>query len=125
MFGLALVLTQFSLRYASPNHGALVTIPTSAILLWILAPLLLDWQSWDLSAAVIFAVVGTCNGIGVLALYAALARGPVLLVSPLVATYPLVTLALTAILFRSARISASLVVGVTMTVAGVIFVVAT
>jgi len=275
MFGLALVLTQFGLRYASPSHGALVSIPTSAILLWILAPLLPDWhQGWSLRAASIFAVVGllfpatvtlltfeanrqmgpsmsgalsnltplfavlpaavllsevprplqalgiativigvvtlsidrrwlgipwsywasalpiaaaairglthpitklglamwpspfaatligytissivvasvararpggwpsgyhragllwfgcvgTCNSIGVLALYAALARGPVLLVSPLVATYPLVTLALTAIFFRSARISAPLVVGVAMTVAGVIFLIAT
>jgi hypothetical protein len=33
-----------------------------------------------------------------------IARGPVLLVSPLVATYPLATLALTAIFFRSAQI---------------------
>jgi drug/metabolite transporter (DMT)-like permease len=40
-----------------------------------------------------FGCVGACNGLGVLALYSALARGPVLLVSPLVATYPLVTLA--------------------------------
>jgi drug/metabolite transporter (DMT)-like permease len=274
MFGLALVLTQFGLRYASPSHGALMSIPTSAILLWMVAPLLLDWQGWSLRAAFIFIVVGLlfpatvtlltfeanrrmgpsisaalanltplfavlpaavllgetprplqalgiativsgvvtlsmdrrwlgipwsywaaalpigaaairgltqpitkvglamwpspfaatligytissivvagvarartggwpsgyhragllwfgsvgiCNGIAVLALYAALARGPVLLVSPLVATYPLVTLALTAIFSRSARIGARLVVGVAMTVAGVIFLVAT
>ena len=71
-----------------------------------------------------FGCVGTCNSIGVLALYAALARGPVLLVSPLVATYPLVSLALTAVFFRSARISAQLVFGVAITVVGVIILVA-
>jgi drug/metabolite transporter (DMT)-like permease len=269
MFGLALVLTQFGLRHASPGDGALVSIPTSACLFWLLAPLR-DWQDGSLHGAAIFAgvgllfpatvtlltfeanrrmgpsvsgalsnltpvfailpatvllgevpnllqatgvaaivigavtlsinrrwygvswshwalllpigiaairgmthpvtklglalwpnpfaatligytmssivvaivarmrpggwpseyqraglvwfaCVGICNGIGVLALYAALARGPVLLVSPLVATYPLVTLILTAIFLRTAGTGASVVIGVTMTVTGVIF----
>ena len=58
MFGLALVLTQFGLRCASPLHGALVSIPTAAAFLWILAPLLLDWRNLSPVAAVIFAAVG-------------------------------------------------------------------
>jgi drug/metabolite transporter (DMT)-like permease len=72
-----------------------------------------------------FGCVGTCNSVGVLTLYAALARGPVLLVSPLVATYPLVTLTFTAICLRTARIGALVVIGVTTTVVGVILLVAT
>jgi drug/metabolite transporter (DMT)-like permease len=76
------------------------------------------------AALIWFACVGTCNVLGVLALYAALAHGPVILVSPLVATYPLVTLAFTAIFFRSARINAPLVAGVALTVVGVILLVA-
>lgn len=272
VFGLALVLTQFGLRHTSPGHGALVSIPTSTILLWLLAPFLLAWRDFDPRAAAIFAVVGllfpavvtlltfeanrrmgpsmsgalsnltpifaaipaalflgevprplqslgiativagvvtlsidrrwlgvrwsywaaalplgaaavrgvthpitkfglalwpspfaatligytmsgvvvasvawarggwpakyprtaltwfacvgTCNVLGVLALYAALARGPVILVSPLVATYPLVTLAFSAILFHSARINPPLLAGVALTVAGVILLVA-
>jgi drug/metabolite transporter (DMT)-like permease len=72
-----------------------------------------------------FGCVGACNGLGVLALYAALAHGPVLLVSPLVATYPLVTLAFAAILLRSARVTIAHVVGVTTTVAGVMLLVGT
>lgn len=70
-----------------------------------------------------FGCVGACNGLGVLALYSALARGPVLLVSPLVATYPLVTLALSAVLLRAARVTIALVIGVTVMVAGVILLV--
>ncbi len=66
-----------------------------------------------------FACVGVCNGGAVLALYAALARGPVTLVSPLVATYPLATLALGALLLRPARIGVRVVGGVALTVAGV------
>jgi drug/metabolite transporter (DMT)-like permease len=72
-----------------------------------------------------FGCVGACNGLGVLALYAALARGPVLLVSPLVATYPLVTLAFAAVLLRSARVTVAHVAGVTATVAGVVLLIAT
>jgi drug/metabolite transporter (DMT)-like permease len=72
-----------------------------------------------------FGCVGACNGLGVLALYSALARGPVLLVSPLVATYPLVTLAFAAVLLRSARVTVAHVSGVTTTVAGVMLLVGT
>jgi drug/metabolite transporter (DMT)-like permease len=274
MFGLALVLTQFGLRYASPLHGALVSIPTAAAFLWILAPFLLDrrnlspapavifaaiglflpatvtlltfeanrqmgpsvsgalanltplfsvvsamiflhdapsplqalgigaiivgvlmlsidrrwlgvsWSYWavalPIGAAAIrgfthpitklglaawpspfaatligytvsgvvvasvvttrlggrpseceragllwFAFVGICNSVGVLALYAALARGSILVVSPLVATYPLVTVGLTAALFRSVQTSTAVLVGVVTTIAGVIFLIAT
>lgn len=274
LFGLALVLTQFGLSHASPRRGALVSIPTSAVLFSAFAPFMLDWNGWDPRGALIFALigllfpatvtlltfeanrrmgpsisgalsnltplfaillaaflfnevprplqafgiamlvigvvvlsidrrwlgtrwhhwaillpvgvagirglthpitklgltlwpspfaaalvgywmsslvvagvaaagkssrpsgypragilwfgcVGVCNGLGVLALYAALARGPVLLVSPLVATYPLVTLALSAIFLRAARIDAMLVIGVASTVAGVMFLVGT
>lgn len=66
-----------------------------------------------------FAAVGLCNGLAVLTLYGALARGPVSLVSPLVATYPLVTLALSPLLPGGFRMSAALALGVAVTVGGV------
>ena len=44
-----------------------------------------------------FALIGICNGIGTLLLYAALGAGPVSLVAPLYATYPLVTVGLSAL----------------------------
>jgi drug/metabolite transporter (DMT)-like permease len=269
LFGLALVFTQFGLRHTSPLHGALVSIPTAAISLWLAAPFLLDWRNASLTPSVIFTIVGLffpatvtlltfeanrqmgpsvsaalanlsplftvvssmlflheapylfqafgigaiiigglmlstdrqwlgvswsyraimfpvgaaairgftypitklgfaewpspfaatliaytvssvivasavriqtagwpsgydraallwfacvgmCNSVGVLALYGALARGSVLTVSPLVATYPLVTLGFTATLFRSAQTSMAVFAGVVTTVAGVI-----
>ncbi|MEQ9331511.1 DMT family transporter [Thalassobaculum sp.] len=66
-----------------------------------------------------FAAVGLCNGAAVVTLYAALARGPVALVAPLVATYPLATLALGALVLRGVRIGPRVAVGVAVTVAGV------
>ncbi len=71
-----------------------------------------------------FAAVGIANATAVMLLYAALALGSVTLVSPLVATYPLATLALTALLLRPARIDARLALGVLLTVAGVMVLIA-
>jgi drug/metabolite transporter (DMT)-like permease len=67
-----------------------------------------------------FAGVGLCNGLAVLLMYAALANGPVTLVSPLVAIYPLVTVAGSILLFGRSDGGPRLVLGVILTVSGVI-----
>jgi drug/metabolite transporter (DMT)-like permease len=66
-----------------------------------------------------FACVGISNGLALLTLYAALTRGSIVLVAPLAATYPLVTLALGALLLRTERITAQLFAGILVTVIGV------
>jgi len=65
-----------------------------------------------------FMAVGFCNGAGMLAMYAALGRGQVSVVSPLVATYPLFTLALSALFLREERFGPCVLLGVALTVAG-------
>jgi drug/metabolite transporter (DMT)-like permease len=67
-----------------------------------------------------FMSVGACNGAGILAMYAALARSPVSVVSPLVATYPLFTLALSALFLREEKFGLRVLAGVALTVAGVV-----
>jgi len=67
-----------------------------------------------------FAAVGLANGLAVLTMYAALARGPVSLVSPVVALYPLATLALGAWLLGAERPSGHQIAGVTTAVAGIV-----
>jgi uncharacterized membrane protein len=64
-----------------------------------------------------FALVGACNGAAVLALYAALARGPVSVVAPVVALYPLFALGF-AVLLRRERLTARAALGTAVTVAG-------
>lgn len=71
-----------------------------------------------------FALVGLGNASAVLLMYAALARGPVALVSPLVATYPLVTLALSPLLPGRVEIGPRIAIGVGATVGGVILLLA-
>jgi drug/metabolite transporter (DMT)-like permease len=67
-----------------------------------------------------FMAVGLCNGLGMLAMYAALNNGQVSVVSPLVATYPVFTLALSAMFLREERFGPRVLLGVALTVAGVI-----
>jgi drug/metabolite transporter (DMT)-like permease len=66
-----------------------------------------------------FAGVGLCNGLAVLLMYAALARGPVTVVSPLVATYPLVTVAASALARHTVGDQVRVSLGAALTVAGV------
>ena len=71
-----------------------------------------------------FALTGVVNGIGTLLLYLAVGAGPVTLVAPLIATYPLVTVGLSALFLTNVRITPRLVSGVVMTVAGVALILA-
>jgi drug/metabolite transporter (DMT)-like permease len=53
-------------------------------------------------------------------MYSALGRGPVSLVSPLIATYPLVTLLLSVRFLKRERVDARLAAAVAVTVGGVV-----
>lgn len=67
-----------------------------------------------------FIPVGWLNGAAVLALYAALARGPVAVVAPLFACYPLATLVFGRLLLGSGGLTVGAGFGVAVTVAGVV-----
>lgn len=71
-----------------------------------------------------FAATGICNGLSVLTMYAAVRHGPITLVAPLGAIYPLVTVALSAILLKHVEITRRIVTGTALAVAGVALVLA-
>jgi drug/metabolite transporter (DMT)-like permease len=71
-----------------------------------------------------FSVTGICNGLSALALFAAVRNGPITLVAPLVAIYPLITVILSAIMLRHVRVTARIVTGTALTVLGVALVLA-
>lgn len=71
-----------------------------------------------------FIGIGMCNGIGTLLMYAALGNGPVALVAPLVATYPLMTVGLSALVLGKVEGASRLAAGTALTVAGVVFLLA-
>jgi drug/metabolite transporter (DMT)-like permease len=72
-----------------------------------------------------FGVIGLCNGLAVLSLYAALGHGPLAVVSPLAACYPLATLVLSFAFLKHEPITPQLVTAVVLTVGGVILLITT
>ena len=66
-----------------------------------------------------FALTGICNGLSLLTQFAALRNGPITLVAPVAAIYPLVTVLLSAIVLQYVRITPRIVAGTALTVAGV------
>jgi drug/metabolite transporter (DMT)-like permease len=69
-----------------------------------------------------FAVTGISNGLSALTLFAAVRNGPITLVAPLVAVYPLVTLVLSAFLLKHVAITPRIIAGTALTVIGVVLV---
>jgi drug/metabolite transporter (DMT)-like permease len=57
-FGAGFVLTQFGLRWMLPWVGVAISIPTSTLLFWCLAPFFVDPGDGNLKAVVLFACVG-------------------------------------------------------------------
>src|SRR5262245_32366190 len=58
LLGTAVVLANVGLRYLHPARGALVSIPSTTLAYWLLAPFLLRSDGWDATALAIFAAVG-------------------------------------------------------------------
>jgi drug/metabolite transporter (DMT)-like permease len=56
--GTAVVLANVGLRYLHPARGALVSIPSTTLAYWLLAPFLLRGEGWNAAAFAIFAAVG-------------------------------------------------------------------
>jgi drug/metabolite transporter (DMT)-like permease len=71
-----------------------------------------------------FAITGIFNGLATLTMFSAVRHGPITLVAPIVAVFPIVTLVLSAIVLKHLVITARTVGGTVLTVAGVALVLA-
>lgn len=71
-----------------------------------------------------FALTGILNGGAVLLMYAALSMAPVAMVAPVVAAYPLITTLVSAAVLREEALTARRVAGAIITVAAIIYLVA-
>jgi drug/metabolite transporter (DMT)-like permease len=109
-------------RWHNPIAAVVIgyTVSSAALILAALVPSRTPEQSFNRRGALWFAAVGLCNGCAVLSMYSALGRGPVSLVSPLIATYPLVTLLLSVRFLKRERVDARLAAAVAVTVGGVV-----
>ena len=71
-----------------------------------------------------YCVIGICNGRSVVFLYAALTRGPVTVVAPLMATYPLIVMGLNRVIHGDRALTRTTFAGICISVAGVAVVLA-
>ncbi len=75
-------------------------------------------------ALIMMALAGVCSSFGIFLMYTALARAPVMLASPIVATYPLIAMTFTHIfLQRLERVTLRMVLGAILVTVGITFVV--
>ena len=109
-------------RWPNPIAGVLIGYTVSSIVLISAAVARSPAQICRLNyrGALWFSGVGLCHGLAVLSLYAALARGPLALVSPLAACYPLVTLLFSFVLLKHEPVTLQLATAVVLTVGGVV-----
>lgn len=80
-------------------------------------------KRWTSGAAGWFIVTGMLNGTAVLLMYGALRGAPVSHVAPIIATYPLVTVLLSALLFKDERIDLRVLAGSAIVAASVVYLV--
>ncbi|MFN7086056.1 MAG: EamA family transporter [Burkholderiales bacterium] len=119
---LAQILSKAGLAlWPSPFAAVLIGYSVSTVVVWATSLLGRRRQAPVFTARGVswFALTGALNGGAVLSMYSALNAGSVQLVAPVVATYPLFTLALGTMVLRRERLSGALASGVALTVAGV------
>ncbi|OWU86025.1 hypothetical protein ATO6_03920 [Oceanicola sp. 22II-s10i] len=71
-----------------------------------------------------YSLTGLCNGLSVVFLYAALSNGPVTVVAPLLATYPLFVMGLNRLIHQDRTLTRTSFIGITVSVAGIALVLA-
>ena len=58
LFGTGMQFTRLGLRTIDPQRGTLLTILSSTLLYWLVAPWQLDWSHWAASVVWIFVMIG-------------------------------------------------------------------
>jgi len=98
--------------WPNPIGAVVIGYTVSSAVLVISARLRsMSGATFDRRGALWFSAVGICNGLAVLAMYAALGNGPVTVVSPLIASYPLVTLLLSRVFLKDEPVGTLLIGG--------------
>ncbi len=118
---LAQVLTKAGLAlWGSPYAATLIGYTVSAVVILAATRARGARAPADRRATPWFVATGMFNGASLFLMYTALGQGKVALVSPIVATYPLFTLALSLLLLRQERVPPRVALGAVLTVAGVV-----
>lgn len=103
--------------------AAALSYSVSAIVIWAVRLLRrAPKRPFDRAAHLWFMLIGVVNGLALVAMYAALALGPVTVVAPIVASYPLITLGMTWLLHGRDPLPARAIIGTVISVLGVVLI---
>ena len=120
--GIAQTLTKFGLTlWANPYAASLAGYTVSAtVVLLVTRPAVKRFGRIDPRAYPWFMGVGFCNGMGLFLTYTALRAGKVGIVAPIVTTAPLFTLILSWLFVHDERVTPRMLVGVGLTLLGIL-----
>jgi drug/metabolite transporter (DMT)-like permease len=121
-YGAANVISRQNLDEVAPLVGSLVSLGFGTLGLVALSARHLGGVPADGRRGVLFySLAGICSTGGIVCLFLALERAPVVMVTPVSNTYPLMTLLLAAVFLRGIeRLTPRLFLGAALVVAGVI-----
>jgi drug/metabolite transporter (DMT)-like permease len=122
-YGSSQVLTRYSVSdLAPPLVGSFIALLWGTIGFGLLSARSVRDRGSNFSrGGLLFAGAGIFSAVGVMLMFQALSRGEVVVISPVLATNPLFTLIMAALLLRGVeRITANVVVGALLVVAGVV-----
>ena len=109
------------LLWPNPYAATVLCYLVSAVVIWIIGagsrrP---ESRHYTRRGVTWFAMTGAFNSLAILALFTALERGAVNIVSPIAFSYSLFTLVLNSVILRQERLTARLIAGVALMVGGV------
>ncbi len=109
------------LLWPNPYAATVLCYSVSAVVIWTIGACSKRPESriYTRRGVAWFALTGTFNSLAILALFTALERGAVNIVSPIAFSYPLFTLLLNSVILRQERLTARLIGGVALMVGGV------
>lgn len=102
--------------------AAMLSYAVSALVIWAVRLARGPRPIGDVRAHLWFMLIGVVNGLALVTMYAALALGPVTVVAPIVASYPLITMAMAWALHGREPLPARAIAGMALSVLGVVLV---
>lgn len=102
--------------------AAMLSYSVSAVVIWAVRLARGPRPVGDLPSHLWFMVIGVVNGLGLTCLYAALALGSVTVVAPIVASYPLITMAMAWAMHGREPLAPRAILGMGLSVLGVVLV---
>ena len=118
LFATAVIVSKEGFRYVAPAIGASISIPCTAVVMWCLAPFLLEPAPFEAIAAATFAIVGLIFALVTWLTFTATDRVGTTIINLVSSTAPMFAIAC-AVVFLGEPLTLKMAIGVALIVAGI------